>query len=848
MTLTRIGRVAQLMGRLPEARRRLEQALEVWRRLGEPAAAAFTHQRLGSVRLAAGEAKAALAAFEQARRLRGGASASLLNSIAVCHRRLGDTPAARAGFEQVLELSRQQGDQRLEAGVLNNLGLLSRQEGDLRQALEHYRRALEINRERDDVRGIGNVLQNLGSVDVELGKMEQARGHYRQALERFERAGDRRAVLGVTLRLARVSLFLGDAEPAKKELAAALAAADDPGMEAEIRQILGVADKDLGDLEAARSALRKSLDLWRGLGNRPREASVLADLGLVAYRQGDLEGAKQYLEQAVRLAERTRYHAVEIIARSRSARVERDLGHLEAARGQLEAVLELTERQRVHVPTPELRARFFARKRSHYDLYLDVLLRVHERGAGPEILEEIFALSERAHARSFRDLLHERSQEVRRGVEPALLEREKAARGRLSQLETHWLELVSASAAESAALADLRSQLEGAQQDREELELEIRRRHPRYAALRYPEPPAMEEVRRALGSETALLEYTLGEDGAVLLVLTAETLRCFRLPASSAEIGQLVERARRALGRPGRGSTGGYQLAAWRLYEAILAPARELLEGKKHLLVVADRSLHTLPFETLLTRPPRGRAGEPSYLLARWSVSYVPSAAVLTSLASPVAAGRGGGGKGFVAFADAVLAEGSFPHLPRLVQSEHEVREIAGLYPEGEAVLLLGSAASEQAVKGGELPRTAARLHFATHGILAERQPRLVLAPGEPSQEDGILHVYEVFNLELGAEMVVLSACDSGLGEEVPGEGLMGLSRAFLYAGAARVVASLWRVDDRSTADLMVRFYRGLESSGRPAEALRQAKLGLIRDSRFAHPHHWGPFVLIGAP
>jgi CHAT domain-containing protein len=157
--------------------------------------------------------------------------------------------------------------------------------------------------------------------------------------------------------------------------------------------------------------------------------------------------------------------------------------------------------------------------------------------------------------------------------------------------------------------------------------------------------------------------------------------------------------------------------------------------------------------------------------------------------------------------------------------------------------------ATEENVKDNGLLRTARRIHFATHGLLDEKQPELsglVLTRTPGSREDGLLQVYEIFNLELDADLVVLSACDTGLGNAVGGEGLLGVTRALLYAGAHSVVVSLWQVDDTSTPDLMVGFYRHLDKAGDKAEALRQAKLTMIHEKRFAHPFYWAPFILIG--
>jgi CHAT domain-containing protein len=246
----------------------------------------------------------------------------------------------------------------------------------------------------------------------------------------------------------------------------------------------------------------------------------------------------------------------------------------------------------------------------------------------------------------------------------------------------------------------------------------------------------------------------------------------------------------------------------------------------------------------------------------------VPSAGVLAELAMPRESRErqetAEAPKRFIGFADPVptMAAAQPPHvlrsatnspaeLPRLLESRREVTGIAGLYPPGESQLFLNGAATEENVKNNPLLRTARRIHFATHGFLDEKRPELsglVLSRGAGSREDGLLQVYEIFNLELDADLVVLSACDTGLGAMVSGEGLIGVTRALLYAGARSVVVSLWQVDDDSTPDLMISFYRHLDQDADKAESLRLAKLEMIRQGRFSHPFYWAPFILLGEP
>jgi CHAT domain-containing protein len=382
-----------------------------------------------------------------------------------------------------------------------------------------------------------------------------------------------------------------------------------------------------------------------------------------------------------------------------------------------------------------------------------------------------------------------------------------------------------------------------------------------------------------------LLEYVLGKDGSYLFAASRSDFLAAALPPAST-IAEQVQALRAIINSPPQRSTLAKQIENSRqLYRELIEPAAKLMAGKRKLIIVPSGVLHYLPFEALLSS---GEARTLTtlaatvwpYLVRDYAISYVPSAGVLASLRSrPIE--KSGSRKTFLAFADPVYEDetqarasvarssvrGAFGaerswKLERLIESRREVEQIAGLYPRDQISLLLGEQATEENVKAAGRLSEYRFVHFATHGLLNEERPAysgLILslpsmAAGNnaqstirnPQSEDGLLQVYEVFNLKLNADLVVLSACETGLGKEMKGEGLIGLTRAFLYAGTPSVMVSSWSVQDRSTADLMVKFYQELNRSQDKAEALRQAKLKLIQNSRYAAPYYWAPFILIG--
>jgi CHAT domain-containing protein len=381
-----------------------------------------------------------------------------------------------------------------------------------------------------------------------------------------------------------------------------------------------------------------------------------------------------------------------------------------------------------------------------------------------------------------------------------------------------------------------------------------------------PEPLTRAAIQALLDPRAALLEYVLGRDRSFLFVATRESLRSYRLPPKR-EIEPLVKELRAALASPSRREFGRYVGAARRLYELLIAPAADVLRGQERLLIAPDGALYHLPFEALIgDGAGGGRRGyrDPRYLLNRWAISCTPSASVLAGLrARPARDADSASDKIFLAFADpayeADLASAPMRtddltgrgKLRRLVESSREASEIARLYRAEDVVIFTRQSAVEEQVKSNEAVGRARRLHFATHARMDEQRPEasgLLLARQADSPEDGVLQIAEVFKLKLQAELVVLSACETGLGRTLNGEGVIGLTRAFMSAGARSVAVSLWQVADASTAELMAGFYRRLEREGDKAEALRRAKQELIEAGRYAHPYFWAPFVLSGEP
>ncbi len=876
--LNNLGVAHHQLSQYKVAIQELQEARQIWEELDDQDELANTLYCLGVLQYDSNELGAALESFNRALGLRrkmnhAGGQALVLTGIATIYRERGEGDKALEMYRQALGLSRAVKDRNDEAMVLQNMASIYLRRGEVQEALELYTGALEIHRALGNRAPEGRVLSYLGTTSLYLGDGEQALAHYNQALQIHRELGNE-VWEAYTLR------DIGWAYDLRGEPQVALehyTRANEIGLKLNDRRIqahaihgMGRAQRVLGAPREAVVLLERAVAFFQEAGSPLGEVNSMVDLGLAYQALPDPQRAAELFYRARDLSRQRKTLIAEANAQAAVARLERERGNLPAAAGAIEEAQRIIESIRPKVATQRQRVSFFASRRDYYDFDVDLQMRLHERDPAGGHLATALAVSERARARGLLDLLAEGRLDVRRGISAELKQREEETENRISLLQGDLLDDLSR---EGKQAARIEAELDRAEEDRERIEWQIQREHPHYAAFRNPAPLPLERIQGMLDDRTALLEYSIGEESSCLFVVTRDRLEGFRIPPSS-EIAELVETLRGTLEDPGRRYRTLYIEAAYRLYEILLAPAKEMLHDKPHLIVSPDGPLLLLSFEALLTSPDGGGSGYAGlpYLIREKSVTYVPSASVFAELGASAegAVPAAVGASLFMGFADPAydraspapgpaaagplartLQDAGLPAPQRLTHSRGEVLEIASLFPPGQVRHYFDGDASEENVKANPDLRNARWLHFAVHGFVDEARPEysgLVLSLDGDSKENGLLQVYEIFNLDLSADLVVLSACETALGKNVRGEGLLGVSRALLYAGAASVVVSLWQVADASTPDLMVRFYRHLMESGDKAEALRLSKLEMIQDGRYDRPYHWAPFILIGRP
>jgi CHAT domain-containing protein/tetratricopeptide (TPR) repeat protein len=898
-TTNEIGATEFYLGQLDAARGRFEAALALGRRAGYVRGQADAWNDLGAAFVRLHQPKAGLEAYRNAlaiwKHLRDPLeqATTLTNIGDVSHKDLYDLDQANRSFTEALALRRAVGDEKGEAFTLTGLGLIAQGQGDLTRALNYFGDALELSRKTGDRRNQATIRSNMAGIYLYRGELQKALEAYDAALAN-DGPGDMAEAARIAHNLASLYFALGEPEKALTryqqvlkqqrddpasgaftlnsigavlsalnrtgeaglELARAMTLSRDaPDSRALTLHNLGQLHLILGQKEQALEELQRALVLREKLPDLAGRATTLLAVGTAFGQLHHSEQAAASFRKALALARQV--HARSLISRCLllQAMFDRDRGDLGKAYREIQEALGVVETVRRDVGTDELRTSYFAAQRSYYDVDVDLLMRLAERHRGREYWDQALKASEQARARGLLDLLAEGKIDVNRGVDPALKQREAALTSEIVWTEGQLKQARQAAVPDEAAARRLEERLQEIDRQQQALIGEIRSRNPRYAEVSYPPALDARKIEEQLDGHTALLEYAVSQEATLLFVVTHEGLAAHRLPLGAGALAERVGRLRRALQNPGRSLRGNYLQEAADLYRDLVAPAASSLEGKRTLLVSPDGILHLLPFEALLTEVPK--AGEPDsglpFLLRRHAIAYVPSATVLKRLSEPrpaPAAGKRRDSKAFLAFANpAYRAQGrGSPELPLLPGSEQEVRTIASLYPPGDVRLYMGSEATKDNVIGNPLLEKSSRVHFATHGFLDEQRPQLsslALALGRAKGDDGFLRVHEIFDLKLNADLVVLSACETS-GTQVTGEGLVGLTRAFFYAGASSLMVSLWRAQDASTPELMASFYGQLKRG--KAEALQAAKLEMIEKGRYAHPSYWAPFILVGDP
>ena len=784
-------------------------------------------------------------------------------------------------------------DRRMAAYSLHEMGFIYGDLGEYQKALDSYTQAREIYEAMGDLWGQGGVLNNIGWVYGTLGEHQKALDFYARSLEASHATrlpqDDSRLLSNIGAEHASLGEYQKALDIHLQLLAVRQARNDSRGQAITLNNIANCYEH-LGEKQKALDYYGKALTRMPAVGDAFYTATTLNNIGALYRDLGEHQKALDYLNQALLLRRTVGDRSGEAATLAAIARLQRDRGDLVEALKSIGAALTAVETLRTNVASQQLRASFFASVARYREFNIDLLMRLHKQRPSEGFDAAAFEASEKGRARSLLELLAEGSVEIRQGVDSVLLERERSLGQTISDKAEQQMRLLSGKHTEEQATAASK-ELDALTTEYEQIQGRIRETSPRYAALTRPVPLGLKEIQqRVLDVETLLLEYSLGEERSFLWAVTPTSIKSFELPkrkeieGAARRVYELLiarnqsipsETLQQRLHRLEQ-SDAEYPKAAAVLSQMLLGPVASDLKDKR-LLIVSEGILQYVPFAGL----PVPLAADSHPLVVDNEIVNLPSASVVAGLRQETA-GRNPAGKIIAVLADPVFssddprvlsskkrpvdtveetsvaqdakrsaAEAGLGDLKRLRFSRQEADEIMRLVADEKKLEAVDFAASRRLATGAELGQYRI-VHFATHGLINNEHPELSgvvlsLVDEQGHPQNGFLRLYDLYNLKLLADLVVLSACRTALGKEIKGEGLVGLTRGFMYAGAPRVVASLWQIDDRAAAELMKRFYQNMLGQGlRAAAALRAAQISMQSDKRWRGPHYWAAFTIQG--
>ncbi len=810
-------------------------------------------------------------------------------------------------YQQALGISKLLGDKYSEASTLTNIGLIYSDLDDSMKALDSLNLALTIWRSISNRAGEARVLNDIGSVYYRLGNKQASLDYYLQALVLWRSVGSRAGEADALRDIGSAYADLGEKEKALEFHRQALTLLRDfKNRAGEGRELASIGSiyNELGDYGKALDYFNQALPINREVGDRTSESITLSNIGMIYNSLGEKQRSREYSLQALSITRAIGDRDGEASLLYNLASIDSDEGKLSESRSRIESAIEIIESLRDKTNRPDLRVSHSAAAQDYYGLYIDVLMRLYRDHPSEGLNVTALLASDRARAHSLIDALRLIRSDIREGADPVLLERERTLRQLLNAKAESQFRLLSGPHSDQQAAAS-EKELSGLLMEMQVVEAQIRKTSPRYATLKEPQALSLQAIQGLLDKDTVLLEYSLGEHQSYLWAITSVAMKSYELPkkaviesAAQRVYGLLVARARPQAGEVAantrdrvREADTEYERAASSLSQMILGSLSSELT-KKRLLLVTEGILRYIPFAALPDPSIASndkRRKQP--LIIEHEIVHLPSANTIVAVRSESATRRPAA-KTIAVLADPVFdisdprvnrkqgalinssvpAISSIPVSPkpqvqqlvrqleasgnetrpyRLPFSEKEARGILSFVSEKEAKLALGFDANRETATSPEL-REYRILHFATHTYINNRYPALSgiilsLVDKQGDHQDGFLLTQEVYNLRLPVELVVLSSCQSAFGEEVKGEGLVSLTRGFMYAGAARLVASLWAVDDEATSQLMIAFYRGLLKEGlRPPAALRAAQIEILKQQKWQSPYYWAAFVLQG--
>ncbi|HWX42812.1 MAG TPA: CHAT domain-containing protein, partial [Blastocatellia bacterium] len=864
-----------------------KQAIAIQKEIGDRRGEAYALNGLGYCLASSGDLLGAAEFWNQSLQIKQelqdlAGIAMCLSNLGAAYIYLAEPDQALSVLRRALDMRNAIGDRTGAARTSGNMAVIYQDLGQHQKALEIFQDQLQTLHDSDKATE-ANVLNNMSYSYLALGDIESALEYCRDRSLPAARAAHAPYVeAGALTNVGRAFALAGRSKAAAESFKQAIEMnlrAKNPWGSAWARIYMGFSLISIGQLAEAQDRFQSALETFPAVPDRRGEATALEGLGNVSAALGKRSEALASYGKALDMARQIRDRQIEARALYGIARVQLAAGELRKAADSMAAALSIIESFRADLISQRLRTTYFASVRDFYDTAIEAEMRLDHVEPTEGHLAKGLELAERSKARVMSEMLLASSIEVGKDADPTLLARAHALEQRVEAKADSAALLLSKDPKSQAGQA-AEKEWQASLAEFNQVEDRIRASSPRYTAMMHPRQLTIKEIQnRLLDPYTALIEYHLAEENSYAWVVTQTGASARRLPGRKEIEGSARAVYEAVTARPVSSNRSRYWREAAKLSSSVLGPVLAGT-GARHLVIVAEGALQYVPFAALpdpSAANPRAvsRGSTLKPLMVDYDVVEVPSAIAfdllrreagtrtpaqheIAILANPVfnkddqrINDRSRQASSSVARRGESTADiGLETSLPALFASGDEARSIVNIVPAGDAMLALGFDATRAKARSdlGDFRI----VHFATHALMDSSHPersRIVLSmfdrQGNP--QNGLLRLSDIYGMSLRADLVVLSACQTALGKDVKGEGMIGLTRGFMYAGAARVMATLWNVDDDESARFIPLFYeKVLKEHKTPAAALRDAQIETWKKNPSRPPRTWGAFVLFG--
>jgi len=855
--LNNIGNIYLNRSNYSQAIEYYQRSLKICEEISDKDGIAAANHNMGNIYFRSGTYNQAIEHYQHSLRIHEGlnnkvGASNLLINIGNIYSKQSNYRLALENYQRSLKIKEEIDDKTGMAYILNNIGVIYVNQGDYAKALESYNESLQIREKMNDRVRIPGTLGNIGNLYSNMGNYTQAMEYHQRSLKMFEEFENKRSTSYALQSIGSVHYNQGDYIKALEYYQSSLRIKEDLNdKDGATSSLIGIGNVHYNQGEYTQSLdfYQRSLRISEELNNKKGVAFSLIRTGATHYRQGSYALAVDQAKRATAIARDIGDTDAVFQAQRIEGRAHQSLKNLPEARRAFAEAIAAAEILRTASAGGELEKQlFFESKTAPYLVMSDLLVGQNETA-------QALAFAERAKARTLLDALQFGRINIAKAMTAQEREQEDKLRIQLVSLNAQAFREHQRDKPDPERLKDLEAQRTKTQIALEDFQTRLYASHPKLKGERGEvKPLSLSETQALLPDDkTTLLEFAVAEDKTLLFVLTKSTssasttpdLKVYTLSIKAKDLTDHTVKFRQMLANQDL----GFRKGASALYDLLLKPARAQLQGKSSLIIAPDGPLWELPFQSLVSNSNR-------YLIEDAAISYAPSLTYLREMSrkrSTPSAGQ----PTLLALGNPALAQQTIARaelntrgekLGPLPMAEKEARDLANLYGATQSKVYIGAEALEERFKAEA--GNYRILHLATHGVLNDHSPMysyvLLSQAGNSEKEDGLLEAREIMDLDLKADLAVLSACETARGRVGAGEGVIGLTWALFVAGVPTTVVSQWKVLDKSTQQLMIEFHRQLKT--RPAqgkaEALRQAALKVMKTER--HPYHWAGFILVG--